>query len=225
MVFENRQQAGKKLGEKLAAMQSVGTLDPGNAVVIALPRGGVPPGFEIARILRLPLDVCVVRKVGAPMQPELALAAVSEGGEIVVNDSIRKALGLSADDVEALAAPKRAEVQERVRKFRGGRGNIPVRGKTVILVDDGLATGATAMVAIHVLRKLQAKRIVFALPVCPAGAVPRFRAEVDELLVLQAPAVFNAVGQWYADFNQVSDDEVRDLLRKAAELQSREEKQ
>jgi predicted phosphoribosyltransferase len=222
MLFENRTQAGIELADKLAAMRDAGTLNVDNAVVIALPRGGVPPGYEIARALRLPLDVCVVRKVGAPGQPELALAAVAEGGELVVNADVQAALGLAHADIVALAAPQQAEVLERIQQFRAGRETIVVRGKTVILVDDGLATGATALASIHVLKHMHAARIILALPVCPASSLTKFRNEVDELLVLRAPAHLGSVGQWYRDFSQVSDEEVRQLLLKAAALQTRE---
>lgn len=217
MVFENRREAGRQLAEKLAS--TVEKADLRAAVVVALPRGGVPVGFEIAMALKLPLDVCVVRKVGAPQQPELAVAAVAEGGEIVINETIRDSLGLTADELETLTAPKRVEVAERVRTFRGARPAMDVEGKTVILVDDGLATGATALSAIHVMKKRKAAAVVLAVPACPRDAVNRFEPEVDALVVLTAPAAFYAVGQFYDDFTQTTDEEVREYLDQAREGQ------
>ncbi|MEX2353346.1 MAG: phosphoribosyltransferase [Gammaproteobacteria bacterium] len=217
MLFKNRQQAGEKLAEKLKSLVQKGSLNLSDAVVIALPRGGLPVGLEVARALKLPLDVCVVRKVGAPSQPELAVAAVAEGGEIVVNEDISRLLGLSHEEIEKLAAPKRVEVDERVKKFRSGAAAIRVKDKTVILVDDGLATGATALTAIHVLKKREAARIILAVPVCPASTVATFEAEVDKFVVLSTPEDFYAVGQWYINFDQVSDDQVQGYLQQAGE--------
>jgi predicted phosphoribosyltransferase len=221
MQFDDRKHAGKALAAVLADLGKAGKVNLQNAIVLALPRGGVPVGFAIAKQLHLPLDVCVVRKVGVPSQPELALAAVAEGGELVVNKDVQAALGLTMAAIQELAAPKHLEVAERINKFRGGRTDISVKGKTAILVDDGLATGATALAAIHVLKKTGAAAIVLALPVCPDSAVARFRGEVDELVVLHAPVHFYAVGNWYRDFAQVSDDEVGAILSEASRLQNR----
>jgi predicted phosphoribosyltransferase len=215
MIFENRHEAGKKLAEKLKSLVSEESLKLGDAVVIALPRGGVPVGLEIAGALELPLDVCVVRKVGAPAQPELAIAAVAEGGEIVVNENVSRLLGLSRVEIEQLARPKRAEVEERVKKFRSGAAAAAIEGKTVIIVDDGLATGTTALTAVHVMKKRKAGRILLAVPVCPAESVQTFAAEVDRLIVLSTPVDFYAVGQWYRDFQQVTDDEVQAMMQQA----------
>lgn len=211
-MFKDRQDAGRQLVEALAAMQREDELDLDNAVVMALPRGGVPVGYEIATMLKLPLDVCVVRKVGSPLQPELAVAAVTEDGEMVVNEGICESLGLSPGELEELALPKRREVIDRIRQFRGTRPMVDVRGKTVILVDDGLATGATALSAIQALKKKKAAKIVLAVPVCPKQSVGKFRAEADEFVVLATPANFQAVGQFYRDFSQTTDQEVRELL-------------
>lgn len=216
-MFNDRREAGGQLAEMLLSLRDRGELDLRDAVVIALPRGGVPVACEVANALKAPLDVCVVRKVGSPYQPELAVAAVAEGGEIVVNEDIRRHLGLSPEEIEALAAPKRAEVEERVTKFRSGRPPVEVRGKTAILVDDGLATGATARTAIQVLRHRGAGRVILAVPVCPADSVDRFMGEADRLVFLSAPEDFFAVGQWYYQFDQVSDDEVQAILQKARE--------
>lgn len=217
MLFDDRQHAGKSLAEKLLSMKEEGSIDLANAVVVALPRGGVPVGYEIAKALKIPLDVCVVRKVGAPFQQELAVAAVAEGGEIVINEDISRSLGISHEEIEKLAQPKRAEVDQRIKQFRAGRPAVDVSGKTAILVDDGLATGATALSAIHVLKKKKAAMIILALPVCPASAVSTFEAEVDKLVVLSTPVNFYAVGQWYKIFDQVSDQQVQSYLQQAGE--------
>lgn len=217
MLFDDRQHAGKSLAEKLLSMKEDGTLDLGNAVVISLPRGGVPVGYEIAKALNIPLDICVVRKVGAPFQPELALAAVAEGGEIVINRNITRSLDYSDMEIERLAKPKRAEVEERVKLFRSGRPAVDVSGKTTILVDDGLATGATALSAVHVLKKKKAAKIILAVPVCPADTVKTFESEVDMLVVLSTPDDFYAIGQWYRNFEQVSDQEVQSCLKQSTE--------
>jgi putative phosphoribosyl transferase len=222
MRFEDRRQAGQLLADKLLLLESEGALHLNDglsdAIVVALPRGGVPVGLEIAQALHVPLDVCVVRKVGMPFQSELAVAAVAEGDELVVNEEVRRYLDMSRDEIERLAEPKRAEVQQRVDKFRNGRPPIDVAGKTVILVDDGLATGATAMAAVHVLRKRKADKIILALPVCAYDSVAQFQHEVDDFVVLATPACFFAVGQFYRDFKQVSDHEVKYILQQASEV-------
>lgn len=216
MQFENRQIAGRQLATRLSSLQRSGKLDLNDAVVIALPRGGVPVAFEIAYQLGLALDICVVRKVGAPLQPELALAAVTEGNEIFINKDICRSLGLSVEQISQLAEPKYAEVRARALSFRPHRGAIELKSKTIVLVDDGLATGATALSAIHLLKKKKAGKVVLALPVCPASAVAKLEREVDLLVVLITPEQFYGVGQWYADFSQVSDKQVKALLQQAS---------
>lgn len=215
MQFLDREDAGIRLAKKLESLRSEGTLDLSDAIVIALPRGGVTVANQVAIALHLPLDVCVVRKVGAPGHRELAVAAVSEGGETVVNENICVKLGLSTSAVMDLAEPERKEVEQRITRFRAGRAAIPVENKTVILVDDGLATGATALVAIQVLKRRGAKQVVLAVPVCPYDAVDRFEKEADSFVYLDAPQTFYAVGQWYRDFDQVTDDEVKRVLADA----------
>lgn len=223
MAFKNRQEAGHLLAEKLASLQHDGQLNLDHAVVIALPRGGVPVGYEIAQQLKLPLDVCVVRKVGAPGQPELAVAAVAEGGEISINQNIRHMLGLSTDDIHKLAQPKHAEVIDRIHRFRPNQNAVDIKGKSVILVDDGMATGATARSAINLLKKKRASKIILALPVCPADAVAKFSSEVDLLVTLLRPKALYSVGKWYDDFTQVSDNEVKKLLQQARDLELADE--
>ena len=219
MRFESRRQAGQLLADKLLLLESEGALhlndELSDAIVVALPRGGVPVGLEIAQALNIPLDICVVRKVGVPLQSELAIAAVSEDDELVVNEEVRCYLGMSLEEIEHLAESKRAEVQQRIHDFRDDSPPVDVTGKSVILVDDGLATGATAMAAVHVLRKRKAGKIILALPVCAYDSVAQFRHEVDDFVVLATPACFFAVGQFYQDFKQVSDHEVKDILQQA----------
>jgi len=222
MRFEDRCQAGQLLADKLMLLESEGALHLddclNDAIVVALPCGGVPVGLEIAQALHIPLDVCVVRKVGMPFQSELAVAIVAEGDELIVNEEVRRYLDMSRDEMERLAELKRTEVQQRVDKFRDGRPPMDVTGKTVILVDDGLASGSNAMAVVHVLRKRKAGKIILALPVCAYDSVAQFQNEVDEFVVLATPACFIAVSQFYRDFKQVSDDEVKYILQQAREI-------
>lgn len=210
--FENRQEAGRKLAERLKGFSSQG------AVVIALPRGGVPVAHEIARALGAPLDVLVVRKIGAPGNPEFGIGAVAEGGETWLDpDGIRLS---HASEQEILDAIDRetAEIARRVKAYRGNRARLAVNGRTVILVDDGLATGVSAMAAARQLRVEGAERVILAVPVCPRDRFAKFEREVDELVSLEVPVKFFSVSQWYEDFSQTSDDEVIALLERREEL-------
>jgi putative phosphoribosyl transferase len=218
MLFDDRHDAGERLALELLALEAQGRLDARHAVIVALPRGGVAVGFEIARQLGVPLDVCVVRKVGVPAQPEVAVAAVAEGGELVVNKEIQTVSRITDAQLAELARAKQDEVTERVSAFRGGAAAMELSAKTVVLVDDGLATGATAMAAIKVLRKRGVGKLVLAIPVCPIDLADRFAREVDELVVLQTPEFFQAVGQWYQDFDQVTDQEVTTYLQRAKDF-------
>ena len=208
-LFRDRQDAGRRLAERLAPLRDD---DP---VVVGLPRGGVPVAFEVATALGAPLDVVVVRKLGVPVQPELAMGAIGEEGVLVLNSELVGALGLERDEVEAVVAREEAELERRVRLFRGERPPVPVRGRTVILVDDGIATGSTALAAARVLRERGARRVVLAVPVGPPDAARRFRSEVDDFVCLEAPEWFFAVGGCYERFGQTTDEEVRDLLERA----------
>jgi predicted phosphoribosyltransferase len=216
--FLNRTEAGKLLAEKLSryAGQS-------NLLVLALPRGGVPVGYEVARALHAPLDVFVVRKLGVPGHEELAMGAIASGGVRVVNRSLIRELRLSREDVEAVTAVERRELERRERAYRGGGPRADPRGRTVILVDDGLATGATMRAAAQALREQEPARIVVAVPVAAPETCEMFQREVDETICAITPEPFYAVGLWYEDFSETTDDEVRDLLSRAADAGDRAE--
>ena len=207
--FEDREDAGRRLAERLARYRDE------RPVVFALPRGGVPVGYEISRSLGAPLDVFVARKLGAPGQPEFGIGAVAPGGVRVLNGNVVERLGIPAGYLEAVTRKETAEVERRLRHFRGDRPEPEVRGRTVILVDDGLATGVTAQAAVEALRRLEPRRLVLAAPVCAAQTAERLGPEVDELVCLAAPPDLGAIGFWYRDFEQTSDEEVIGLLERA----------
>ncbi len=209
MFFRDRADAGRRLAARLTGY---GDEEP---IVLALPRGGVPVGAEVSRSLGAPLDVFIARKLGAPGQPELGIGAVAQGGALVLNERIVRALRLSEEHVRRAAEEELREVRRRLRLLRGDRPEPSVGGRTVILVDDGLATGATARVAILALKDRRPGRLVLAVPVCPPRTAKLLRPEVDELVVLATPTDFYAVGSFYEDFEQVDDEEVVRLLRAA----------
>lgn len=207
-LFADRREAGRRLLKRLRH------LEPEKPVVLALPRGGVAVGFEIARGLQAPLDVVLVGKIGVPWQRELALGAVADGAEpeAVIDEVLRAELDIDADYIEAEKQRQLAEIERRRRLYRGDRPATALAGRTLILVDDGIATGSTLFAALRLLRKAGAARIVLAVPVAPREALDNLRPEVDELLCLSAPEPFFAVGAHYQDFAQVSDQEVIALL-------------
>jgi predicted phosphoribosyltransferase len=186
-------------------------------LVLALPRGGVPVGFEIARALGVPLDVFLVRKLGAPGQEELALGAIASGGVRVLQAEVVRALHIDAATIDAIAEHERVELERRSRLYRDNRPELDVRGRTLILIDDGLATGSTMRAAVAALRSLGPARIVIAVPVAPIEACRELREEVDEVVCAATPPNFVAVGQWYDEFPQTSDEEVRQLLAEASD--------
>jgi putative phosphoribosyl transferase len=209
LPFEDREDAGRRLAERLARYRDE------RPVVFALPRGGVPVGYEISRSLGAPLDVFVSRKLGAPGQPEFGIGAVAPGGVRVLNGNIVERLGIPYDYLEAVTRKEMAEVERRLRHFRGDRPEPDVRDRTVILVDDGLATGVTARAAVEALRRLGPRRLILAAPVCAAQTAELLGPEVDELVCLEAPSDLGAIGFWYRDFSQTSDEEVIELLERA----------
>lgn len=206
-VFRDRREAGILLGKALA--HYAGRRD---VVVLGLPRGGVPVAAEVAKSLGAPLDVLIVRKLGAPGQEELAIGAIAEGGVRVLNRRLVENLGLSRREIDDLARSEERELERRVRIYRGGSDPVPVADQTVIVVDDGVATGATMRAGLQSLRARGAAFIVAAAPVGAADSVDSLREHADEVVVLETPAWFHAVGQWYENFGQTSDEEVRACL-------------
>ncbi|MEW2433854.1 phosphoribosyltransferase family protein [Streptomyces caniferus] len=210
MLFTDRADAGHRLAESLQHLQGE---DP---VVLGLPRGGVPVAFEVARALRAPLDVIVVRKLGVPYQRELGFGAIGEGGVRVISDDIVRRGRLDQADLASVEHAEAAELTRQAERFRAGRPRLDLAGRTAIVVDDGIATGATAAAACQVVRAQGAARVVLAVPVAPPDAAERLRGATDEFVCLSTPFAFSAVGEWYRDFSQTPDDEVVALLARAA---------
>jgi putative phosphoribosyl transferase len=208
-LFRDRKDAGLRLAERLARYRDE------DSVVLALPRGGVPVGYEVARALKVPLDVFIARKLGAPNQPELGIGAVAQDGSRVLNERIVEEIGVSEEYIERVAAEETKEAERRLKLFRGERPEPEVRERTAILVDDGIATGVTTRAAIDALRRRDPRRLVLAVPVCATHAAGSLRREVDELICLEAPSNLMAIGLWYRYFEQTSDEEVIDLLERA----------
>jgi predicted phosphoribosyltransferase len=215
--FQNREEAGRILAAKLMLYAN-----RPDTLILALPRGGVPIGYEIARALNLPLDVIIVRKLGVPGHEELAMGAIASGGVRVLNRSVIESLRIPPDSLEAVEKREALELMRREATYRGNRQPASVKGKTVILVDDGVATGSTMRVAISALREQHAGRIIVATPVAPPTVRWEMEALVEDFVVLVMPEDFFGVGQWFEDFTQVSDDTVYELLRKGAKLQAME---
>lgn len=208
--FQNRREGGILLAKHLAAYA-----DRPDVVVLALPRGGVPVGYEVAKALHAPLDVFVVRKLGAPGQEELAMGAITTGGVRLLNDQVVASLEISEREIAAVAAKEEKELERRERLYRAGRAAPDVGGRTVILVDDGIATGTTMRVAIAALKKQKPARLVVAVPVAPFSTCEEMKPEVDEFVCLLSPEWFVAISPWYEEFLQTSDEEVCDLLERA----------
>jgi predicted phosphoribosyltransferase len=206
----DRQDAGRALAAKLDAYR--GRPD---VLVLGLPRGGVPVAAEVARALGVPLDVLLVRKLGVPSQPELAMGAIAEGGAEVLNRDLIQQLGLPPAVIEAVAARERSELERRLRVYRSGRPAASLAGRVVLLVDDGLATGATMEAAITAVRRQKATEVVVAVPVGARDTCERLRPLADAVIAVEAPLDLGAVGRWYDDFSQTSDDEVTTLLASA----------
>jgi putative phosphoribosyl transferase len=209
-MFRDRHEAGTQLGERLRDLRAQ------HPVVLGLPRGGVPVAAEVARLLGAPLDVLVVRKLGCPWQPELGVGAIGEGGVRIVDERMVADLRISRAELDEIATREAAELERRVARYRRGRPPLELAGRTVIVVDDGIATGATARAGVQVARERGAERVILAVPVAPFESVRSLRRVADEVVCLGSPAVFWAVGQFYEDFSQTSDAEVAEALAGAA---------
>jgi putative phosphoribosyl transferase len=207
-IFADRVEAGRALAERLVEKKYE------KPVVLALPRGGVPVAAEVAKALGAPLDIILVRKIGVPSQPELAVAAVVDGEhpELVVNEDVQRLAHVSDEEIERAKARELAEIERRRALYLQGRARVPIEGATVIVIDDGIATGATVRAALKSLRRGKPKKLVLAVAVAPPDAIAMLRAEVDEIICLETPEPFYAIGIYYRDFGQVSDQEVIALL-------------
>ena len=208
--FHNRTHAGQHLAAKLHRYA-----DRPGVIVLALPRGGVPVAYEVARRLHAPLDIFVVRKLGIPGQEELAMGAIATGGVLMLNESLISLAGVSPEQIREAIAREQRELERRERAYRGDRPPPDLRGRTVILVDDGLATGATMRAAAEGVRRKGATAVIVAVPVASADTCYEVHAVADDVLCLSTPEPFHAVGIWYADFSETTDDEVRQLLEQA----------
>jgi predicted phosphoribosyltransferase len=209
-LFENRTDAGRQLAQALGAYAGRSDL-----IVLALPRGGVPVACEVARALKAPLDLLIVRKLGTPGNPELAMGAIASGGASVLNRDVVSIYRISDEVIENAAAKERQELARRERLYRGDRPYPDIENRCIIVVDDGIATGATMRAGLAALRQRNPACIVVAVPLAPVDTVERLRAEVDEVVCLTTPEPFFAVGQGYRDFSQTTDDEVREILTRA----------
>ena len=206
-LFHNRRDAGRRIAEQL----SIRDLEP-DPIVIGLARGGVPVADEVGRRLQLPVDAVVVRKLGVPFQPELAFGAIATGDVQILNDEVVRAAGITDETIERISSREYDEMARREHYYRGGDSPISVDGRTVVLVDDGVATGASIKVAIEALRRRNPAQIIAAVPLAPPGVLDKLRGEADELICLRTPEPFGGVGAWYDDFGETTDDEVRRLL-------------
>jgi putative phosphoribosyl transferase len=217
MIFVDRVDAGRKLAKKLDAYAG-----QNDVLVLAIPRGGVPVAFQVASELGVPLDVFVVRKLGVPSREELAFGAIATGGIRILDEQIVESMGISDLQIERITAKEKDELDRRERVYRGNRPFPNLENKTVILVDDGIATGASTRAAISALRQLKPARIVLAVPVAPAATCESLQGEVDDLICLFMPQFFFSIGQFYEDFSQVSDQEVMNLLQFSASQRAQE---
>jgi putative phosphoribosyl transferase len=211
MIFANRTEAGQELALRLRKYAN-----RDDVIVLGAPRGGVPIAFEVATALRAPLDVFVLRKLGVPGREEFAFGAIASGGVRILDRRTIEGLGITGLDIERVTRAEKQELERRERAYRGGRPPLDVSGLTVILVDDGIATGSSMLAAIRALRQMKPARIVIAVPVAPSSTCSQLQFEVDELVCLEMPEPFYGVGQFYDDFSQVTDEEVKELLDAAS---------
>ncbi len=207
MIFRDRQEAGRLLAEELSFLKG-----KENLLVLAIPRGGVVVGSEVARALDAPLDVYITRKIGAPYNPELAIGAIASDGTLMLDRSLASRLGVSEEYIEAQSAREREEIERRMRSYRGHQPSPDLEGRRVILVDDGIATGATIEATIDALQKTDLEELILAIPVGPKETIERLKRKVDRLICLHAPEIFWAVGSFYMAFDQTTDEEVVALL-------------
>ncbi|MGW1680216.1 phosphoribosyltransferase [Saccharopolyspora sp. NPDC002376] len=214
MPFGDRRDAGSRLGEQLLHLRDE------SPIVLGLRRGGVPVAFEVARALGAPLDVIVVRKLGVPSHPELGMGAIGEGDVRIINDEVMWRTDVRPDELAEVEQRERIELDRLAQLFRRRRARVELSGRTAVIVDDGIATGSTAAVACRVARVQGATRVVLAVPVAPRGALERLQESVDELVCLECPEHLRTIGEWYADFSQISDVAVVDLLEQAAQPHS-----
>jgi len=210
MLFQDRREAGSSLARELSSFKGKADL-----IVLGIPRGGVVVGHEIAKALDAPLDVYITRKIGAPHNPELAIGAVASDGTLLIDHQLVRRLGVSQDYVDQESERQKQEITRRVAEYRGDRPGLELAGKAVILVDDGVATGATTLATVRAIKSQQPSELILAVPVGPQDSIESLRQEVDQLVCLHAPEVFWAVGAFYNVFDQTSDEEVKTLLKAA----------
>lgn len=213
--FRTRTEAGKMLARQLTSYA-----DCKDLLVLGLPRGGVPVAYEVANLLGAPLDICLVRKLGVPGHKELAMGAITSGGIRVLNHDVVSSLGITTETIDQVTAEELQELQRRDRAYRGDRPLLDVKNRTIIVIDDGIATGSTMRAAITMLQKQQPKRIVIAVPIAPPETCEELSNQVDEVVCLKMPERMYAVGVWYEDFSQTTDEEVRYLLAKQSAVSS-----
>ncbi|WP_353928974.1 phosphoribosyltransferase [Okeanomitos corallinicola TIOX110] len=206
--FHNRTEAGRMLAQSLMDYANHQDL-----LVLALPRGGVPVAFEVAQALNAPLDVCIVRKLGVPGHKELAMGAIAAGDIGILNYDVINTLGIDKETIKIVGAEELQELQRRDRKYRGDAPPINIKNKTVILIDDGIATGSTIRAAITLIKQQQPAKLIIGVPVAPASTYEELKLEVDEIVSLMTPKIMSAIGLWYEDFSQTTDEEVEELLR------------
>jgi putative phosphoribosyl transferase len=214
MIFKDRADAGRRLAARLTRYA-----DSEDVLVLALPRGGVPVAYEVAKALKAPLDIFLVRKLGVPGYEELAMGAIASGGVRVINEDVVRHLNIPGEVIDAVAAEEQQELERRERAYRDNYPPPNVKGRVAILIDDGLATGSTMRAAAASLRMQKPRRIVVAVPVSSPEICDEFRSEVDEIVCAVTPQHFQGVGRWYKDFSQTSDGEVRELLKRAKQQQ------